>query len=71
MLRDAQGEPGETGKPSGRAVWFHSENSLLEIIRTLSEAVSALGLDSLKRSLAQLALYVKIVGKKGQTHSLR
>lgn len=31
VLRDAQGEPGESGEPSGGAAWFHSVKSLLDI----------------------------------------
>ncbi len=31
VLRDAQGEPGETGEPSGGAARFHSVNTLLDI----------------------------------------
>ncbi|KAL7395362.1 hypothetical protein ABVT39_015126, partial [Epinephelus coioides] len=31
VLRDAQGEPGETGEPSGGAAWFHNVETLLDI----------------------------------------
>ena len=31
VLRDAQGEPGESGEPSGGAAWFHSVKTLLDI----------------------------------------
>lgn len=70
VLRDAQGEPGETGEPSGGAAWFHSVKTLLDINDGIVWSHNEPWIRLLSNVFGTVALVGVNSGKEGHEHAL-